>query len=1152
MGLTRLALSRPIFFFMLMLGAVLMGLSSYFSMRVEENPDVQFGVISVTTIYPGAGPDEVANLITKKIEDACSGVNGLREVTSTSREGVSTVVANFEVGTDMDIALNDVRAKVDAVAPTLPSEVDKPTITKFDSSSTPVMYLSVAGERYTPRELRDVLEDKVKDRIGQIDGVATVGIQGGEVRELQVHLQKDKLAAYKIGIAQIQRAVQAATMNVPAGRIRTKDQEYSVRVLGEFKSAEELANLNLAISDPTNPMGPTQNIRLGDIATVSDTVEERTSFSRLNGKDAVIMTVQKTREGNAIEISNTLKQLLPKLEKEYNLNFQITQNSATRISESISDLMFALAFGIFLVAVIVYMFLHNFRGTLIVAIAIPLCIMVTFMVMKMLGFTINNMSMLALSLAIGVLVDDAIVVLENIFRHLQKGEDPREAAINGRSEIGLAAIAICLADVVVFVPIGNMGGIVGQFFKPLGIGYAVCVLISLLVSFTVTPLLASRWYRKGENVEHFETGFAGWFERTFNRFSGMYRSVLNWALNHRWFVFILGNLALIAVIMLIGGTTALDNKGNPSAAIAIGRAIPLVILATIVGGIVFIVNIFRGFIKPQFILYGFLFGLLFPAASVGGVAWRSWKQEDVLKGGFFPPSDQGAVQISVELPQGSSVERTAEVVTKVEEIVSKHPDVEYVISSIGEASGTNAAFSSTSSGSHIAALNVTLHEKKALMDSITFWKKHEGHLRTKSDTSIVAELTEALYQNRIPGARIKVSALSGFNAGAPIQVSLTGPDRALVAQTAENIRRRLANGEVPGLINADISSKPGRPEVRAIPDREKLANYNLTVGDLAGTMRIMYEGNDDTKFRVGGKEYGIRVMMDPKDRNNPDIINTLPIAFIQGNPIFLSQVASLQDGVGLDKIERRDRTDEIRVMADTLPGVGATNVQAALDKFIADEKLLPEGVRTKALGQADFQAREGIYLMTALITGLVLVYMLLAALFENLLYPMIIQMAQPQAMVGALLALMITDKTLNIVGFIGLITLVGLVGKNAILLVDYTNTLRERGYKRFDALLEAGPTRLRPIMMTTFALILGTLPIALAIGRGSEFRETIGITIIGGILLSTFLTLLVIPCSYTIFDDISEAFYRRRHKGKASQHGTAAGSTPNPEEQPTG
>lgn len=1134
MGLTRIAISRPVFMLMLMLAAMLMGWLSYNSMRVEQNPDVQFGVISVTTVYPGAGPDEVNTLISKKIEEAVAGVAGIREVTSTSQEGISIVVANFEVGTNMDVALNDARGKVDQKVGELPTGAEKPVISKIDSTSEPVLYLSLSSKTLDNRELRDIAEERLQDRFAQTLGVASVTTSGGDVREIQVRLRKDALLAYGVGIAQVQRAIQAASLNVPSGRLVDGPREYAVRVLGEYKTIEDIGNTVISIQDPQNPMAKSKSVRLKDVAILEDASKERTSYSRLNGEDAVVMIIQKTREGNAVEISKALLggieppvvdeaviankvakkaplTLFEEIKYKYDIDIQVTRNQATLISESIADLNFALWFGIVLVALIVYIFLHNFRGMLIVAIAIPICIFATFIAMKLFGFTINNLSMLALSLAIGVLVDDAIVVLENIYRHLQMGEDPREAAINGRAEIGLAAIAITLADVVVFLPIANMGGIVGQFFKPLGLGFAVAVIISLFVSFTITPMLASRWYRKGENVEHFDKGFAGWFERQFAKLSNGYRRALAWALDHRWFVFLSGNLALLAVIMVIAGSFA-----GPSIGLV------LVLPCLVIGFVVFVVNVVRGYVKPQFILYGLLFGLVFPASSFLGHQWATWKGEAVFKGGFFPPSDGGQVTVSIELPPGSSLSETQKVVERVEDICRKHPESKYILSTVGSSGGGNGGFDIASSGANRASVRVTLRDKFALMDVLS---KHKGQRRI-ADTDVAAQLTEQI--GKVPGAKVIVSAGGGVGFGPPIQMSFTGDDRELLVQTVENIRLKLQNGAVKGVINPDISSKPGKPELRAIPDRDRLADSGLTVADLAGTMRILYEGNRDTKFRVAGQEYDIRVMMDFADRNDPKVVDKVPIAFNQGNPVYVPMVAKVVEGVGVDKIERRDRVEEVRLTADLLPGYANTNAQNDIDAFIRDNKLVPDGVKEKKLGQADFQAREGVYLITALLIGLVLVYMLLASLFDNLLYPFIIQLSQPQAMVGALLALMITDKTLNIVGFIGLITLVGLVGKNAILLVDYTNTLRQRGKSRRDAILEAGPTRLRPIMMTTLALILGILPVALAIGRGSEFRETIGISIIGGITLSTLLTLLVIPCSYTIFDDLSEALARRR------------------------
>ena len=1185
MGLTKIAIQRPVFVLMLMLAAMLMGYMSLRSMRVEQNPDVSFGAVTILTTYPGAGPEEVAELVSRKLEEAVAGIAGLREVTSSSQEGISTVTVALELGTDQNVALNDVRSKVDQVVNSLPDGADKPTVIKLESGSEPVLFYSVASQRLSSLELRDLADNVLEDRFAQIPGVGAASATGGDQREIQVRIRPDRLTAYGIGANDVLAAVRNSSQNLPAGRIINGDQEIAIRVPADFQKIEDVQDTVISVRDNTQMNSQPKMVKLSDVATIEDTAIERRSYSRLGGKDSVSIVIQKTKEGNAVEISQAAEALTKQLGDQYGLTFTKTFDQATQITSSLEDLQISIVLGIFLVTAIVYIFLHNFRGMLIVAIAIPLCIFATFIAMKLFGFTLNNMTLLAVSLAVGVLVDDAIVVLENIYRHLKMGEDPRDAALNGRGEIGLAAIAITLADVVVFLPIGFMGGIVGQFFRPLALSFAACVVVSLFVSFVVTPMLASRWYRKGEDVEHPTGGFANWFERNFGRLENFYRRVLEWALNHRWFVFITGNVVLFAVFMFIGGSFA------PNIQAAVGQTVPMVAVAVLLGIGVFglnywrhsssrivtrlyfgigilvalavlfgplpmgfgiklflaplagllvamivmgipaiIANLFKPQAKMRMIASALAFGLIFPTAAIIGKVYADWKGEAVFKGGFFPESDGGQVMVSIQLPPGSSLERTQRVVERVEQVVSKHPDAKFVRSQVGTL-GAGGFGDTGNQGSQYARVTVTLFDKKAIIGN----KKGEK-LRTVSDQKVASDLVAAI--GRVPGAVVTVAANSGQGFGSPIQMSFASDDRNLSIETAAAIKRRLDSGAVRGVINAEISSKPGKPELRIKPDRTKLANYGMTVADVAGAMRLLYEGDDSTKLRLAGREYPVRVMLDLESRNDASTLDKLPVKFSNGNPIYLSSVVDTVPGTSPDKIDRRNREDEVRLTADLLQGYAAGTVQLEIDQVIANEKLIPEGVKVKPLGQADATSREMGFLLGALGLGLVLVYMLLASLYDNLLYPLVIQLAQPQAFVGALVALMITNKGLNIIGFIGLICLVGLVGKNAILLVDYTNTLRARGRNRHDALVEAGPTRLRPIMMTTLALILGMLPVALAIGRGSEFRETIGIIIIGGISLSTLLTLVVIPCSYTIFDDASIALGKalRRRGDRDDDH----------------
>ncbi len=1113
---------------MLMLAAILMGIISYNGMRLERNPEVSFGTVTVVTSYPGAGPDDINELISRNVEEAVSGVNGIREVTSTSQEGQSTVVISLDLGVNVDAAMNDIRSKVDSVTNKLPKDSLKPQVVKFDTSSAPVMTYNFSSTRLNAQQLRDLIDDKIRDKFAQINGVAQVDVNGGDTREIQVRVRKDKLLEYGIGIADVQRAVAGGTIDSPSGRLVSGSQEFSVRVKNDYQKVDDVRGTIITIANFNNQNAKSTTVRLTDVADVVDTVAERTAYTRLNAKDSIALTIQKAREGNAVEISAAADAIKATVEKEYGdqgVKLEKTFDDSKQIVESLDDLKFALIFGIILVAAIVYIFLHNFRGTMIVALAIPTSICATFIAMKAAGFTINNMSMLSLSLAIGVLVDDAIVVLENIYRHLKMGEDPREAALNGRMEIGLAALAITFADVVVFLPIATMGGIVGQFFKPLALGFVFATLMSLFVSFTLTPLLAARWYRAGEDLEHPTGAFAKAFERMFGAIERGYGRALEWSLNHRWFVFLTGNVTLFAVFMFIGGsfipTNLPFNIGAKAAFEAGSKLLPAAIVLGIITTVVNLIRYKRFSLK--YIGAAVAFGLVFPLASFAGWRYHVWKDGTVFQFGFLPDSDSGQVSVSVELPPGSSLATTEGVIRQIESKVMQHADVKYTLATVGAQGG------GANSGSNYGAVTATLYDSLAIMDKIRPKAKAAGppeHVRTKTSNAVSAELMRTI--GRVPGAKIRVNAASSFNFGAAIQLSFTSDDREALLKTVTQVREGLLKGTIGGVVNPEITTKPGKPELRVVPDRVALADAGVDAQTAGSAIRTLYQGDDNTHLRVNGREYVVRTMMDRRDRDNPDLLSQVPVTFKNGNPIFVSSIAKIGTAPGVDKITRRNRAEEVQVTADLLPGYANGSVSREIDDWLKSKHLVAEGVQYRPLGQADAQAREMGFLFGALGLGLVLVYMLLASLYDNVLYPFIIQLAQPQAMVGALLALILTDKSLNIVGFIGVICLVGLVGKNAILLVDYTNTLRGRGRNRHDALVEAGPTRLRPISMTTLALILGMMPVALALGKGSEFRETIGISIIGGITLSTMLTLLVIPCSYTIFDDLSLAISRMR------------------------
>lgn len=1116
MGLTLAAINRPVWVIMLMLLALTLGWIGISNIPVEENPDVNFPYITVQTVYFGASPEEIESEITKEIEDACSGLARLQQITSVSLEGVSVVSLEFTLGTSLDVALADTTAKINEIAGLLPAAAERPVVSKLNITGEPILYLAAESDVLSPLELRDLIDDRVKDALARIPGVAEVSVQGGETREIRVAVDKQKLLSLGVGITNVLNALQGANVNVPGGSITQGNKETGVRVQGELKTVEEIRNLAVPISDNMNPDTPPAIIQLRDIATIIDGPAERTIISRVNGRDSVLITLQKTREGNTVEIADNAKQVLKQLEATYPIQFTITQDSSKRVLESIEDLQLALIIGIFLVVCIIYLFLHNFRGMLIVSFAIPTCLFAAFAVISAVGYTLNVMTMLGLSLAVGILVDDAIVVLENTYRHLSMGEPPKQAALNGRMEIGLAAVSITLIDVAVFIPIAFMGGITGEFMRPFAVTVAVATLFSLFVSFTLTPMLASRWYRDGENLED-KHGFAKWFDKRLHNFAKGYQRLLDNALKHRYLVFFGGFAFLIGVFMMIGGGYA------KSLAAAIETGMSAGIFFFILFAIVFLISLFLRKFNFRILLGGAAFAGVILLFTVIGFALSQLKGAPIFNATFFPPVETGQIAINVTMPPGSSLDRTLKVVERIEQSITPVKDIKFVTSSIGV--GAVTGFAGRSTGSQYAQVAVTLKDKKALLDALMPWHATE-ELRTRSQDSIKAEIQQKI--GKIPDAQIVVAGVTGFGGGqAPIQVAITSLNPDKVVPAAVKAQQIISN--IPGIINVELSTKPGKPEILLKPDRWKLADNDLTVSQIGAVTRVFYEGNTDSKFRDKGREYNIRVNLEDSVRKDTARVGSVPVAFRQGRPVYLGDVTTINPGLSPDKIERVDRQRQVTVLGFLLPGYIVGTVDREVKDALQKENL-GEGVEFVQLGEAQVQARESVYLVTAFALALIFVYFVLASLFDNILYPFIIQLAQPQALVGALLALMIADKPFDIVGFIAIIMLVGLVGKNAILLVDYANTLRARGYDRHDALLESGATRMRPILMTTLALVLAMIPIALSLGRGSEFRAPLGIIIIGGMSLSTILTLFVIPCSYTLFDDLSKTTVGRVEK----------------------
>ena len=1090
MGLTRLAISRPVVILMMVSAFLVLGIISYFKLPAELNPKVDFPRITIRTTYAGTNPQEMETLVTKPIEDAISGVSGVQEIDSYSEQGVSTVSIQFFFGTNLDTADADVIQKVDAIRKRLPPAADAPAVLKADTSGQPVMHIAMQSKTRPERELQSLATETVKPSIEQASDVGTVNVAQGALREIRVSVPASRLAAYGITISQLAQAIGNANVNVASGFIQSGGQYYNVRLIGEFASVDEIRALKLnfggtsaagagagtagtpGVAVAATAASASQVVALGDIATVLDTGSERTQDAFLNGQPAIGIDVLKTTDGNTLAAVAGVKTQLKKLGKilPADITFTISTDQSETVNSNLNDVVVSLVLGALLAVLVVFIFLHNIRGTIIIAIAIPTSMIATFLPMYALGFTLNTLSLLGLSLAVGILVDDSIVVLENINRHLAMGEEPQVAAINGRSEIGYAAITLTCVDLVVFLPIGFMGGVIGEFFRSFGITVAFATLFSLFVSFTLTPMLAARWYKKGDKNEY-DRGFAGAFDRGFLRFEDFYRRVLRGALT----------FAYIPRYKISGGQApALPVRAVQGFGSWLLRGPVLVLLAG---------NLF---------LFA-IFGLL--GKNLG---FR-----------FAPDQDQGQVSVLVQAPAGSSLAFTEAVTNKIQAVIQNTPEIQndtkFVSTTVGDAGpGQNAT------GTQYAHVDLTLYDRRSILDSIQFWKQE--HLRNRADVDVanqVAELTK-----NIPGARIQPANVSGFGGGAPpLEIDLTGPDfNQLQAATA--IVQKLVT-DTAGTYNVDNSFKNSQPEVEVRLDRTKAPEFGLTLQQVASALADSVAGNQQYQYRdpVDGQQYYIRVQLADNDRNSPQTISQVIVGYQNGNPVHLGDVASVTRGSGPVKIDRLNRQRKIAVTAYLRPGYPPGTVGAQVE---AKLKTIDLGQVTYSLGgESQTIGREIGYLGTAFFLGIILTYMLMAALFNNMIYPLSIMLSLPQAWAGAIIALTIAHEPLSLIAMIGIVYLNAIVNKNAILLVDYTNTLRGRGYKRLDAILEAAPIRLRPILMTTFTILVATLPTALALGRGAGFRQSLGVAVTGGIILSLILTLIIVPCGYLLFDNFS-------------------------------
>lgn len=1037
MSITEIAVKRPLLILVIFTVLLLFGVMSYFQLNYNLLPKIQVNTVTVSTVYPGASAAEVQTSVTKKLEDAFAAVEGLDKISSSSQEGVSQITITLKSNADLDKAERDIQRKADQAQNDLPDEIDKPLVNKISLEEIPVIKAGVTS-RLAPRALYDLIDLQVRPLMQNIEGVGQVNIIGGDERQIQINIDQEKLKAYNLGIAQVTQAVGNANKSFPAGSIETKDQQLSIRYDANVTSIAQIREL--IVSQPLS--GGT--VYLKDIAEVVDATAKTTAINHINGLPSIGVQVVKQSDANAVDVSKRVKAEFVKLEQQYakdNIRFSVSSDQSTYTLASANAVMEDLLLAVLIVGIVMLAFLHSFRSSLFVLVALPSSIIPTFIVMYYMGFSLNLMTLMAMSLVVGILVDDSIVVLENIYRHLEMGKNKRDAALEGRNEIGFTAFAITMVDVVVFLPLALSGGIIGSILREFSLVVVFSTLMSLFVSFTVTPMLASRFGK----IE--ELNAKSWWGKINLAFEGMidslkdeYSKMLKFSLGKkRWL--------LSGVIILIVASVMLLAKG-----------------------------------------------------FIGAT--------------FIPAGDQGEMLLSLELAPSSTIYQTNMITQRVEKMVMAKKEVKNVFSSIGFVSGS---VSGSSNNSNRAEITISLVDKK------------ERKLSTEEfGVAMQEEISKS-----IPGVKVSAAStsISGNSNAAPIQVAIKGVDLKVIRTTAEEIEK--AVNSVPGTKFVELSVKNQKEEVEVNLNREKMTLLGLDASVVGGALQNAFSGNTTNKFKQNGNEYDILISLDSYNRSDINNVKNLSFTNKDGESFVLSQFANVTTGLGESVLQRADRLGSITVNSNVV-GRPIGSVAEDIKVKVAQLKI-PEGVSIEYLGDTKNQGDAFGSLGLALVTAILLVYLIMVALYESLIYPFVVLFSIPVALIGALLALALTMETLNIFSIIGMIMLLGLVSKNAILIVDFTNQLKEEGRDVREALIEAGKERLRPILMTTLAMILGMLPIALASGAGAEVKNGMAWVIIGGLTSSMLLTLFVVPAMYLIIDGLLARIQHKKDKkaGKA-------------------
>jgi hydrophobic/amphiphilic exporter-1 (mainly G- bacteria), HAE1 family len=1045
MWFTKVSLKNPVFATMVMLAFVVLGLFSYQRLKVDQFPNIDFPVVVVTAEYPGASPEIVESEVTKKLEEGVNSIAGINALTSRSYEGTSVVIIEFQLHIDGRKAAEDVREKVASIRPLFRTEVKEPRVLRFDPASRAIWSLAVLpdsskGAAMNAVELTNWADQVLKKRLENVRGVGSVSLVGGTKREINVYLNPQAMEALGVSAEQVVTAVRNENQDLPVGAIRSLAQERVVQIDARMQRPEDFAKIIITRKGggAVGQTGSGTAITVGQVARISDGAQEIDSLALYNGQRTLLLTVQKAQDENTIQVIDGLKKAIEEIAPQLpaGVRLEPIADGSRPIRVAVENVRRTLIEGALLTVLIVFLFLNSWRSTVITGLTLPIALIGTFLFMNMFGFTINMITLMALSLCVGLLIDDAIVVRENIVRHVQMGKKPYQASLDGTQEIGLAVLATTFSIVAVFMPIGFMGGIIGKFFHEFGITIVAAVLISMFVSFTLDPMLSSIWHdpsihAHGQNkapVTFYDKTIGrvtGWFDRATDRLADGYQGILRWSLKHK--------LATVALAI-----------------------------------VVFVSSIFM---------------------------------VPLLGTEFVPKADFSETTLNFYTPVGSSLETTEAKARQVETIMREFPEVRYTLATIN---------TGNAQGKIYASIYVRLVDRKD---------------RSRSVDQMSAVLRDRLKQ--VPGITVThVGLLDSVGGGKQVELSILGPDlkelERLTSQVTEKIR------DIPGFVDLDSSLKPDKPVIDVDVRREAASDLSLSVAQIAQSLRTLVAGTTVGNWRAPDDQtYDVNVRLAPDVRTAPRDLERLPFTTgtnADGSPriVRLNQVATIKEATGANQINRRDLTREVAINGNVYnrsAGEVSNDIKAAMDSIA-----MPPGYRWQFGGSTKNMAESFGYAVSALALAIIFIYMILASQFKSFLQPLALMTSLPLTLIGVVLALMMFRSTLSMFSIIGVVMLMGLVTKNAILLVDFAIRAREDGMERAEALLLAAKVRLRPILMTTLAMIFGMVPLAFALTEGSEQRAPMGQAVIGGVITSSLLTLVVVPVVYCYMDDLANWF----------------------------